>query len=93
MVKIINGVIQSTGGEDGSGEADSSSADDSTINLCGYRVAKWMPLAGIVAALFLFGIKGVLLVSGGIFVAYIISNGSTAQSSSQSQVNYNIYHL
>lgn len=86
MVKIVNGVIQD-GAASGDSVGSDGSSDSSTVNLCGYKVAKWMPIVGIVASLMLFGIKGLLLFSGGLFIAYIMSNGSSGPASTQSQVS------
>ena len=79
MVKIVNGVIQS----EGESSPGTSPADDSTINICGYKLARWMPVAAVVVALFLFGIKGMLLFSGALFIAYTMSSGTTGSVGGQ----------
>ena len=83
MVKIVNGIIQA---EDSSVEP-SEPDDGSYIVLFGFKLRKWMIIAIIAASLFLFGLKGMLLVSGGLFIAYTVGSGSSPTSTLTQQVS------
>ena len=88
MVKIVNGTIVSEATLI-PGSESSGTTDEAKVSFCGYRVPKWMPVAWLIAAFFLFGLRGVFLLSAALFVAYAAGNSRTSPSASGPQVYKN----
>lgn len=88
MVKIVNGIIVSQLDNE-SGSSNSSSSDNNTVKIFGFKLPLWSIILLLLGSLFFGGMPGAMIVSIGFGVGYFLSSDGRSNTTQVSNSKKN----